>query len=226
MRPLLALVACMLVACTLAACGPRAAAPPPVDYGPPAAPIDPIACPAATLERFAARVGVTPAITTEQIVEAARIDKLPCRPRETDDACLSRARNQPTPPSYERTGITIASEITNVDFTYDLDGRRLTESAPSMDAMITKLKALAAQGHKVTIVRAESAADAGTRHAAIVYRGIGGRQRRIVTLTSRPEDASAAMGATEAAAERERIEIRSMALDEQQNLVVIATCGA
>ena len=41
-----------------------------------------------------------------------------------------------------------------------------------MDEMVAKLKALAAQGNKVTVIRAESAADAGTRHAAIVYRGV------------------------------------------------------
>lgn len=209
----------------LVACGPRESVSP-VDYGPPTAPIDPIACPATTLERFAARVGVTPAITTEQMVEAARIDKLPCKPAEADDACLARARARPTPPFYELTGVKIANEVSSVDFVYDLDGRRFTDSAPSMDAMITKLKALAAQGHKVTVVRAESAADAGTRHAAIVYRGVGGQQRRVVTLKWHPDDPPTAMTNTQAAGERERIEIRSMALDDQGDLVVVGTCGA
>jgi hypothetical protein len=208
------------------ACGPRVEPAAPVDYGPPAAPIDPIACPADTLERFAARVGVPPAITTEQIVDASRVDKLPCKAAETNDACLARARARPAPTSYELAGVTIANEVTSVEYTYDLNGRRLTETASSMEELVTKLKALSAQGNKVTIVRAESAGDGASRHAAIVYRGVGGRERRLVTLTWQPDDTAAAMADTQAAAERERIEIRSMALDDKNNLVVVGTCGA
>lgn len=209
----------------LVACGPRESTTP-VDYGPPAAPIDPIACPASLLERFAARVGVTPAITTEQIVEAARIDKVPCKPGETDDACRARARARPAPSFYEVTSIEIANEVASVDFVYDLDGRRITESSPSMEDMVKKLKSLASQGHKVTVIRAASAPDATSRHAAILYRGVGGRERRIVTLTWHPDDAATSMAETQAAAERERIEIRSMDLDDKGNLVVVGTCGA
>ena len=201
------------------ACGPRDAAP--IDYGPPPQPIDPIACSAARLEHFAARIGAAIEITTEQIVDAARIDKLPCKPSETDDACLSRARARPVPAYYEVAGVTIGKEITQVDFIYDLDGRRFTDSAESMQEMVARLKQLQAGGHKVTIIRAESAPDAGSRHAAIAYRGVGGQQRRLATLRWRP-DASID---PHARAEDDRIEIRSMQVAESGEATAVVTCG-
>jgi len=221
----------VLYVLVLTACGPREVTPTP-DYGPPPEPVDPIACPAAALERFANRVGAPLAIATEPVVDAARIDKVPCKPAETDDACLARARTRPVPAFYEVAGIKIGGEVTHVEFTYELDGRRFTEQAPSMEAMVARLKAFQAKGHKVVVIRGESAADAGSRHAAIAYRGVGGTQRRVGTLRWRAtgddpdRDRARALSDAQAAAEHERMEIRSMQVTDDGELVVVATCGA
>ena len=212
-----------LAVLVVAACGARER--PPVDYGPPPTPIDPIACPADRLERFATRAGIEPAITTEPIIEAARIDKVPCKPAESDDACISRARQRPVPSFYEVAGITIGGDVTHVEFTYELDGRRFTEQAPTMEAMVARLKALQAKGHKVVVIRGESAPDAGSRHAAIAYRGVGGQQRRIVTLRSRPADPARAMSEIQAAAEHERLQVRTLEVTGDGEVVAVATCG-
>ena len=209
----------------VAACGAREQ--PPVDYGPPPGePVDPIVCPAARLERFATRAGIAPAITTEPVVDAARIDKVPCKPAEADDACIARARQRPVPSFYEVAGVTIGGDITHVEFTYDVDGRRFTEQAPTMDAMVARLKSLQARGHKVVVIRGESAPDAGSRHAAIAYRGVGGQQRRVVTLRSRPDDPARAMAEVQTAAEYERLQVRTLEVTPEGELVVVATCGA
>jgi hypothetical protein len=206
------------------ACGARD--PAPVDFGPPPQAIDPLACPASILERFATRVGAPLAITTEQIVDAARIDKVPCKPAEADDACIARARTRPVPTSYEVAGVTIGGDVTHVEFLYDIDGRRVTEHADTLDAMVKRLKALQAQGHKVTLIRGESAADAGSRHAAIAYRGVGGRQRRIANLKWKPDDPNRAMAEVQAAADRDLLEVRTMEATTEGEVVVVATCGA
>lgn len=202
------------------------------DYGPPAEPVDPIACPAARLERFATQVGSALSITTEPIVDAGRIDKIPCKLDETDDACLARARKRPIPSFYEIIGVTLGGDVTHVEFTYSLDGRRITERADSMKKMVARLKAFQAAGHKVVLIRGESAGDAGARHAAIAYRGVGGQQRRIATLRFRPttehppREPARAMGDAQLAAEQERIEIRTMEAEDDNTVVIVATCGA
>jgi len=214
----------VLLVLVLTACGPRELAPTP-DYGPPPAPVDPIACPAAVL-------GAPLTIATEPVVDAARIDKVPCKPAETDDACLARARARPVPAFYEVASIKIGGEVTHVEFTYELDGRRFTEQAPSMEAMVARLKAFQAKGHKVVVIRGESAADAGARHAAIAYRGVGGTQRRVGTLRWRAtgddpdRDRARGLADAQAAAEHERLEIRSMQITDDGELAVVATCGA
>lgn len=220
-------------AALLIACGPRAAPAPVPDYGPPPAPVDPIACPVERLERLAARVGAEATIATEPILDASRIDKVPCRPAETDDACVTRARSRPAPASYNIIGVTIGGDVTHVEFTYTLDGRRITETAPSMERMIARLMALKEAGHKVVVLRGESAADAGSRHAAITYRGVGGQERRVATLRIRtasapsegePAGPAAAAADVQAAATQDRMEIRSMEVDAD-HLVVVVTCG-
>jgi hypothetical protein len=157
----------------LFACGPRGETPT-TDFGPPAQPIDPIACPAARLERFAETAELTIILSTEAVVDAGRVDKAPCK---TDEQCISRARKRPAPAFYEITGVTIGADNTQVDYTYDLDGRRIIEQADSMAQMVERLKALQAAGHTVTLLHGDSAPDAGPRHAAITYRGIGGTDR-------------------------------------------------
>jgi hypothetical protein len=222
--------AAAILAVALAACGGRSATPAP-DYGPPPAPVDPIACPASRLEQYALRAGATLAITTEPIVDAARVDKLPCKQDEPDDACLARARTRPTPSSYEVTTITIGGDDSIVEFTFDLDGRRVTEQAESMQKMVARLKALQAQGHKVTLIRGGSTGDAAARHAAITYRGIGVQERRIATLTIRPtkehppREPARAMADAQALAGDERMEIRTMAANDDATVTLVVTCG-
>ncbi|HLL23878.1 MAG TPA: hypothetical protein VK427_17190, partial [Kofleriaceae bacterium] len=97
----------------LGACGAHAPAPQ-SDFGPPRAPVDPVACPAATLERFAERAAHVATITTEPVLDAARTDKLPCKPAETDAACIARARTRAVPPGYEVTSVTIGGDITHI----------------------------------------------------------------------------------------------------------------
>jgi len=189
-----------------------------VDFGPPPQPIDPVACPAARLEQFAARIGAPLDITTEQIVDAERVDKLPCKTGETDDACLARARQRAVPTSYEFARVTLGAENTTVDFTFELDGRITSDRAESPKAMTDKLKALQAAGHKVTMLGFSASETATARHAAIAYRGIGGRKRRIATIklpetTSRDD------------IEQPGIEIRSVIPDEAGTLVATFTCA-
>jgi hypothetical protein len=220
--------ACALI--LVAACGAREVTPAP-DYGPPPAPVDPILCPAARLEQFATRAGATIAITTEPIVDAARIDKVPCKQDEPDDACIARARQRPTPSSYEVTGVTIGGDDAVVEYTFDLDGRRITERADSMQKMVARLKALQAKGHKVVLLRGESTGDSAARHAAIAYRGIGVQERRIATLTIRPtkehppRDPARAMADAQAYADEERMEIRTMAANDDATVTLVITCG-
>ncbi len=213
----------------LVGCGAREVAPPP-DFGPPPAAawrqIDPIACPEAVLTRFAARVGAPFTIGTEPIVEAQRIDQMPCKTGEPDDACLARARQRPVPDGYAIAGVTIAPDDTRIDARYEVDGRIVTEELPDLATLVTKLKALAADGHKVTVLGTASVAGATARHASIAFQGVGGRQQRVVKLEWRAEDPPRAMGEARAAAEHEGVEIRSMDLDDKGTLVVTATCGA
>ena len=217
----------------LAACGPRASTPT-QDFGPPATPVDPIACPAARLEQFAVTTETAITISTEDVVDAGRIDKVPCKPAETDPQCIERARKRPAPSFYEVTGVTVGGDDTTVELTYELDGRRFTEQGDSMKEMVARLKALQAAGHKVVVIAGGSAADTGTRHAAIAYRGVGGQQRRIATLNWRPTkqdtDVTVARARAveniQALAGEQRIEIRSMEPTEQDRLVVTITCGA
>ena len=129
---------------------------------------------------------MTLAITTEPIVDAGRIDKVPCKLDETDEQCVSRARKRPAPSYYEVTGVTLGGDDSEVEYTYDLDGRRITERAESMRAMVARLKALQAAGRKVTLLRGEAATGTSARHAAIAYRGVGGQERRLGTLRWRP----------------------------------------
>lgn len=217
---------CGLLVAFVIGCGPSAA-PPPVDYGPPAEPVDPIACPAARLEAFAARVGLAAEITTEPVLEAARVDKLPCKPDETDADCIARARKRPIPAPYEVAGVTIGAEVTHVEYTYEIDGRRVTEEAPTLAAMVERLKALQAAGHRITPIRAESAGDARARHAAIAYRAVGGQQRRVATLRG-PAAAETAqtMADVHAAAQAANLELRSLQVTPDGELVVVATCIA
>jgi hypothetical protein len=214
-----------------AACGAREVTPAP-DYGPPPEPIDPIACPAARLERYAQLAGSPLTISTEPIVDAGRIDKVPCKQDETDDACVSRARKLPSPSYYEVVGVTIGGDTSVVEFTYELDGRRVTERADSMQKMVARLKAFQAAGRKVVLIRGESAGDSAARHAAIKYRGVGGQERRIATLRFRPlkehppRELPRAMAEAQALAEQERIEIRSMQAGDDETITIVATCGA
>ena len=223
LRALIAVAAC-------GACGAREVTPAP-DYGPPPAPTDPIACAASRLEQFALRAGATLTISTEPVVEAARIDKIPCKQDEPDDACIARARKLPTPSYYEVMNITIGGDDAVVEYTFDLDGRRITEQAESMQKMVARLKALQAQGHKVTLLRGESTGDAAARHAAIAYRGIGVQERRVATLTIRPtkehppRDPARAMADAQAHAVDEQIEIRTMAATDDTTVTLVATCG-
>ena len=223
----------MLRTCALivvAACGAREVTPAP-DYGPPPVPVDPIACPAARLEKFALRAGATLAITTEPVVDAARIDKLPCKQDEPDDACVARARKRPAPAYYEVTSVTIGGDDAVVEYTFDLDGRRITEQADSMQKMVERLKALQAKGHKVVLIRGESTGDSTARHAAIAYRGVDVQERRVATLTIRPtkehppRDPGRAMADAQAYAEDDRMEIRTMQAGENDTIVATVTCG-
>ena len=220
---------CALIA--IAACGAREVTPAP-DYGPPPAPVDPIACPAARLEQFATRAGATIAIATEPVIDAGRIDKVPCKPDEPDDACVARARKRPAPTSYEVIGVTIGGDDAVVEFTFDLDGRRMTEQADSMQKMVARLKALQAQGHKVVLLRGESVGDAAARHAAIAYRGVGVQERRIATLRIHPtkehppRDLGRAMADAQAYAEEDLLEIRSMQATDDTTITIVVTCGA
>jgi hypothetical protein len=216
----------------LLACGPRGETPT-TDFGPPAQPIDPVTCAAARLERFAEAAELTIEISTEPVVDAGRIDKVPCKTGETDEQCIARARKRAAPAFYEVTGVTIGADNTQVDFTYVLDGRRVTEQAESMAKMVERLKALQAAGHKVTFLQGAEAPDAGPRHAAIAYRGIGGTERRIATLrwhptrqdTDIPAARARAIGNIQALAEDQRIELRALDTSHPDALVVTATCG-
>jgi hypothetical protein len=216
----------------LFACGPRGETPT-TDFGPPAQPIDPIACPAARLERFAETAELTIILSTEAVVDAGRVDKVPCKTGETDEQCISRARKRPAPAFYEITGVTIGADNTQVDYTYDLDGRRIIEQADSMAQMVERLKALQAAGHTVTLLHGDSAPDAGPRHAAITYRGIGGTERRIATLHWRPtrQDADIpaarqrALEHVQALAQEQRVELRAIDTSNEATLVITATCG-
>jgi hypothetical protein len=215
----------------LAACGAREVTPAP-DYGPPPEPVDPITCAASRLEHFATRAGATIAITTEPVIDAARIDKVPCKPDEADDACVVRARTRPTPPMYEVIRVTIGGDDAVVEYTFDLDGRRITEQADSMQKMVARLKALQAKGHKVVLIRGESMGDSAARHAAIAYRGVGVQERRIATLRIRPtkehppRDLARAMADAEAYAADDLLEIRSMEATDDATVTLVVTCGA
>ncbi|MDQ3338604.1 MAG: hypothetical protein M4D80_25855 [Myxococcota bacterium] len=223
--------ACAAALLAVAACGAREVTPAP-DYGPPPEPVDPITCPATRLERFATRAGATITITTEPVIDAARIDKVPCKSDEPDDACLARARKRPTPSSYEVTGVTIGGDDAPVEYTFDLDGRRITEQADSMQKMVARLKALQAKGHKVVLLRGESVGDSAARHAAIAYRGVGVQERRIATLVMRPtkehppRDLPRAMADAQAYADDDRLEIRSMQATDDSTITITVTCGA
>lgn len=224
------IVVAAAAAAAAAACGAREVTPAP-DYGPPPARVDPIACPAERLERFALRAGATLAITTEPVVDAARIDKVPCKQDEADITCLARARKRPPPSGYDVTGVTIGGDDAVVEFVFDLDGRRITERADSMQKMVERLKALQAKGHKIVLVRGESTGDSAARHAAIAYRGIDVPKRRVATLTMRPtkehppRDPARAMADAQAYAEDEHMEIRAMAAGENDTVVATVTCG-
>lgn len=216
----------------LFACGPRAETPT-TDFGPPAAPVDPIACPAARLERFAEAAELTITIGTEPVVDAGRVDKVPCKTGETDDACLARARKRPAPAYYEVTGVTLGADNTEVTYTFDLDGRRITETAASMANMVERLKGLQAAGHKVTLLHGDATPDAGPRHAAITYRGTGGTERRVATLrwhptkqdTDIPAARARAVPRIQAVADEQRIELRALDTSQPDALTVTATCG-
>lgn len=213
------------------ACGPRAASTP-TDFGPPPAPVDPIVCPAARLERFAEATEMTLEISTEPVVDTNRVDQVPCKPDETDAQCLARARKRPAPPSYEVVGVTLGSEDSDVEFVYEIDGRRVVEQAASLAKMVERLKALQAGGHKVSLLRGESLGDTSVRHAAVAYRGVGVQERRVGTLRWRPTRQDTDIPAARARAiERiqavvaeQRLELR--ALDTANEIVVVtATCG-
>lgn len=216
------------VICALAlGCG--ASPPPPApDFSNPAGPAgdtpDPIACPEAELAGLAARIaGAQLAISLEPIVDAARIDKLPCAPQASDDACLARAHQRPVPDGYELTGITIGGEVSHVEVTYDLDGVRRTEEAASLEVMVAKLKALQARGHKVVLIAGHSVGEAETRHAAVAYRRLGGRQRRVGTLRWRADDRPRAFAEAQAAAHEAGLELRKLEVVDDE-LVLTATC--
>jgi len=214
----------------VAACGAREVTPPP-DYGPPPAPVDPIACAAERLEKFATKIGGTLAITTEPVLDAKRVDKVPCKQDETNDACIARARKRGVPVFYEVTGVTINTDATAVELTYDLDGRRFTEHGESLEQMVERLKAMQAAGHKVVVIRGGSSADGGTRHAAIAYRGVGGQERRVGKLTIHPDkehpprETAAAMADVQMAAAEDHMEIRTMQSADDASITVVATCG-
>ena len=220
----------MIVILVAASCGAREVTPAP-DYGPPPAPVDPIACAADRLERFATKVGGAITITTEPVVDTKRVDTVPCKHDEANDACIARARKRPVPAFYEVTGVTINADATAVELTYDLDGRRFTERGESLEEMITRLKALQAAGHKVVVIRGGSAAEGGTRHAAIAYRGVGGQERRVAKLTLHPDkehpprETAAAMADVQIAAAEDHMEIRTMQSADDASVTVVATCG-
>lgn len=213
-----------------AACGAREVTPAP-DYGPPPAPVDPIACPADRLERFATKIGAAVKITTEPVLDTARVDKVPCKQDEANDACIARARKRPVPAFYEVTSVTIGNDATAVELVYDLDGRRFTEHGESLEEMVNRLKALQASGHKVVVIRGGSSADAGTRHAAIAYRGVGGQERRVGAMVIHPQkehpprEVAAAMADVGMAAAEDHMEIRTMQSADDGSVTVVATCG-
>lgn len=210
----------------IAACGAREVTPVP-DYGPPPRRFDPIACPAAMLDVLATRIpGAQLAVSLERVVDAARVDKVPCG-ELADDACLARARKRPVPVGYEVVGVTIGGDVTHVDVTYELDGRRITEQAPSLAAMVEKLKALQAAGHHVRVIAGESASDAESRHAAIAYRAAGGQQRRVGTYRWRVPDGetAASLADAHAAAEAAQLQVRSVEVTDD-GVVMTATCAA
>ena len=214
----------------LVACGAREVTPAP-DYGPPPAPVDPIACAAERLEKFGTKIGGAVTISTEPVVDTKRVDKVPCKQDETNDACIARARKRAVPTFYEVTGVTINTEGTEVELTYDLDGRRFTERGESLEEMVTRLKALQAAGHKVVVIRGGSSPDGGTRHAAIAYRGVGGQERRLAKLTIHPDkehpprEVAAAMADVQMAAVEDHMEIRTMQSADDGSVTVVATCG-
>ncbi|MBA3391773.1 MAG: hypothetical protein H0T89_03965 [Deltaproteobacteria bacterium] len=219
------------VLCALAlGCG--ASPPPPApDFSTPGGaespPPDPIACPEAELAGLATRIaGAQLTVSQEPIVDAARIDKLPCAPQASDEACLARARKRSIPDGYELTGVTIGGEVSHVEVTYDLDGVRRTEEAASLEVMVGKLKALQAKGHKVVLIAGHSVGEAETRHAAVAYRRLGGRQRRIATIRWQADDRARAFAEAQAAAQEAGLEIRKLELsgDVDDELVMTATC--
>ena len=215
-----AAIACLVA---LVACGPRAPSRQP-DFGvdEPHPVEDSIACPAAQLEAFALRLGAPLEIANEPIVDSARTDRVPCKPAETDEACLARARARPAPPSYELKDATINGDDLRVETTYMLDGQQVVEQFPDVRAFVDKLKGLQAAGHRIVLVDSHTIADAPSRHATVTYRGVGGREQRVAHLRWRPENTDLAMADAQAA---ERIEIRSMNVDEHGDLVITATCG-
>ncbi len=220
----------MLVCALALGCG--ASPPPPApDFSSPAGadspPVDPVACPEAELAALAARIaGAQLAVSLEPLVDAARIDKQPCAPQGSDDACLARARLRPVPDGYELTGITIGGEVSHVEVIYDLDGVRRTEEAASLEVMVAKLKALQARGHKVVMIAGHSLGEAETRHAAVAYRRLGGRQRRIGTIRWRTDDHPRAFAEAQAAAQEGGLELRTLEVsgDGDGELVMTATC--
>ena len=198
--------------------------PPEPDYGPPAQPVDPVACPAARLEKFANLVEAPLAITTEPIVDSARIDQVPCKPTESDAQCLARARARPAPASFEVVGVTIGGDG-DLSYTYTIDGREVTETAQSLELMVARLKQLQAAGHQIVVLRGGRDADAVSRHAAIAYRAVGGRERRVATLRWHSEDPARTMARAREVADQELVEIRAMEIAGTGELVIIATCG-
>ncbi|MDQ3366596.1 MAG: hypothetical protein M3680_14325 [Myxococcota bacterium] len=188
--------------------------------------VDPIACPEVALARLGARLPAAQLTIGQQaIVEAQRIDRLPCARGMKDEACLEAARRRGVPAGYELVALTIGGDSSLVEMTYDVDGVRTTEQAEAFDVIVAKLKALQGQGRKVTVIEGHTVPGAESRHARLVYAREGGRQRRFATLRWRP-DGEPAMASAEAqrAAEAERMFVQKLER-EGEELVMTATCA-
>src|SRR5262249_23126741 len=173
---------------TLLACAPRPSSVPPSHRV--ADPADPIACPEARLRALAAHF---PDATLEIKIarkefETRGIVALPCPPRETDDACLTRARPRSSPGMIEEVVANGAGHVdgeSEWEVTLELDGRTHTQRFAEPDSPQILEEIYRMIGHQRVKVVSQRRIPTPDKREAVVWYGHQ-RPHRKATLTFPP----------------------------------------
>jgi len=92
----------------------------------------------------------------------------PCRAKESDDACRARGTTRAARAAGKRTlQAEVAAAPGGVGALLQVDGARVEQTAPTMEALAEQLRALKASGKQVTLVRAEQLTDPARRTVTV-----------------------------------------------------------